>query len=282
MKKVGLIFLISVILVTTLALTFGKVEPDTTKTLAQVIPSKGHATVFIPARAIEVSPDVFYLGQAVDVDGKLVEGYLFVTKKKDNAKPSWAGGGKDKPGTSSCYALYAKGARWKNTELYITQPEIDVALTETSLETWNAEVDFKIFGARNPLGIPDGIDENSPDGKNEVMISDLGPQDTIAYTITWGVFGGKPGDRQLSEWDVMFNSNYNFGDAGPTNEIELGDTNVMDYQNIAVHEFGHAAGLGHPDLGCGEETMHRYAEEGETKKRTLNSGDITGINKLYS
>jgi len=32
---------------------------------------------------------------------------------------------------------------------------------------------------------------------------------------------------------------------------------------------------------CTEETMYRFATEGETKKRTLNTGDITGIKKLY-
>ena len=55
----------------------------------------------------------------------------------------------------------------------------------------------------------------------------------------------------------------------------------MDYWNIFTHEVGHAAGLGHPDLTCGEETMHRYSHEGETKKRTLNDGDIAGIRTLY-
>lgn len=32
---------------------------------------------------------------------------------------------------------------------------------------------------------------------------------------------------------------------------------------------------------CSKETMYGYASEGETKKRTLNSGDIQGINNLY-
>ena len=55
----------------------------------------------------------------------------------------------------------------------------------------------------------------------------------------------------------------------------------MDYQNIATHEFGHALGLRHPDSTCTEETMYAFASEGETKKQTLEAGDVTGINKLY-
>ena len=31
-----------------------------------------------------------------------------------------------------------------------------------------------------------------------------------------------------------------------------------------------------------EETMYAYADFGETKKRTLEAGDITGVQKLYS
>jgi len=42
-----------------------------------------------------------------------------------------------------------------------------------------------------------------------------------------------------------------------------------------------AAGLGHPDDSCTEETLYRFAAFGETKKRTLNTGDIAGINELY-
>ena len=50
---------------------------------------------------------------------------------------------------------------------------------------------------------------------------------------------------------------------------------------MAAHEFGHSAGMDHPDDSCTEETMYAFSDEGETKKRTLNAGDIAGINKLY-
>ena len=55
----------------------------------------------------------------------------------------------------------------------------------------------------------------------------------------------------------------------------------MDYQNIATHEFGHGAGMSHPSDSCTEETMYRFAQSGETKKKTLNAGDIDGIKSLY-
>ncbi len=60
-----------------------------------------------------------------------------------------------------------------------------------------------------------------------------------------------------------------------------GDPTKMDFENIATHEIGHAMGLSHPSDTCLEETMYAFASEGETKKRTLEAGDIAGINKLY-
>ena len=55
----------------------------------------------------------------------------------------------------------------------------------------------------------------------------------------------------------------------------------MDFENIATHELGHSIGMGHPSSECIEETMYAYADFGETKKRTLNTGDIEGISELY-
>ena len=55
----------------------------------------------------------------------------------------------------------------------------------------------------------------------------------------------------------------------------------MDSLNIANHEAGHVAGMDHPAKKCTEETMYPFAEQGETKKRTLHTGDIQGIKELY-
>jgi len=55
----------------------------------------------------------------------------------------------------------------------------------------------------------------------------------------------------------------------------------MDFENIATHELGHAAGMGHPSDSCTEETMYRFADFGEIKKQTLEAGDIAGIKALY-
>ena len=60
-----------------------------------------------------------------------------------------------------------------------------------------------------------------------------------------------------------------------------GAPGAIDVWNIVAHEGGHAIGMGHPSGSCTEETMYAYASEGETKKRSLNAGDIAGIRELY-
>lgn len=260
-------------------------------TANEVIPSNGQAEVIVPSNAVEVAHGVFSLGSARDVDGRIVQGFMFIDNKKQNAKPQTtcgndiceAGenknncaldcGGSSGTTESTCFSLFAKGASWKETEPYVTDTGVDLALTETSLNAWDSEVVFNIFGTRDASGTVDGADLSSPDGKNEVMFENLGSTNTIAYTVVWGIFRGPPSGRKLVEWDAVFNSDYPWSLAG--------EAGKMDYQNIATHEFGHSLGLGHPSDGCTEETMFRFADIGETKKRSLANGDIAGVNNLY-
>lgn len=61
-----------------------------------------------------------------------------------------------------------------------------------------------------------------------------------------------------------------------------GEAGKFDLQNIATHENGHTLVLGDLyDSANTEQTMYGYAGYGETKKRTLNWGDIAGIAAIY-
>lgn len=238
------------------------------------------ASVVVPQVASDNSEVIVPLGSAVDVDGTPVEGYVIIHYKKGFGKPPWAGGGNGNGGGSdpaaSCYGFFAKGARWKTTEQYAVAADVDSAAVSRDLETWDSQVAFDIFGSQDTSFVVDGADTSSPDGHNEVMWGDISTDGAIAVTIVWGVFSGPPQDRYLAEWDVVFdNVDYAWGDATV-------DPSVMDFENIATHEFGHAAGL--VDLyesQCSEQTMYGYADYGETKKRDLDVGDVNGIKKLY-
>ena len=232
-------------------------------------------------------------------DGRVMEKRVHVFYKTDFGSQEHSQGSGDKGGGKKCFALLAKGARWKTTEPYVLDTTNGDELGEgfvadriaASLETWNAAAGFALFGSRDIQSSVDGADANSPDGKNEVLFDDIADPGVIAVTIVWGVFNGSPSARELVEWDLILDDpvlgelglDLRWGDAGETSETELGDTSVMDLQNIVTHEGGHAAGLDHPRprQRCTEETMYRSAEEGETKKRTLNAGDLEGLGQLY-
>ncbi|MBN4055613.1 matrixin family metalloprotease [bacterium AH-315-K03] len=240
----------------------------------------------LPDQAYEVAKGVVYLG-GLWKNGRLVEGYAFIHKpKRYSAKPE--GKGKGKPGgggsnTSSCYAFTAKGARWRTAEPYSVDPTNADNLSatyvleqmEAAVMEWDKQVDEDIFGLRVSEVI-DGADTISPDGKNEIYFGSIDDPNTIAVTIVWGIFGGPPHGRELLEWDQIYND-----DDFLWGNVDLHGSGVMDFANIAVHEVGHAAGMNHPEDSCTEETMYRYSGEGETKKRTLNAGDIGGVNALY-
>lgn len=240
----------------------------------------------LPAHAVEIAENVFDLGFAMH-DGRLVQGIAFLHPRHHAAKPDNPGGGRGNKGggdtTSTCYTVIAKGAKWKTVENYMVDSTNMWGMTDsfvkqqldTAVSAWNDQLGSQVFGVRVD-GIVDGADQAAPDDKNEVMFGAIEDPGVIAVTITWGIFSGAPRFRELVEWDQVYDDDgdYVWGDADT-------NTSVMDMLNIAVHEVGHAAGLGHPDLTCSEETMYAYALEGETKKRDLNDGDIAGIQDLY-
>jgi len=97
-----------------------------------------------------------------------------------------------------------------------------------------------------------------------------GPSGTLAVATIWYV----PLSNEIVECDIRYDSSENWGtDGSPTK---------FDVQGIGAHEFGHWLML--DDLYDSEDsemTMYGYASLGETKKRTLEWGDIAGIRFIY-
>lgn len=233
---------------------------------------KAVASIIVPLEAIGNSQAIISLGSALD-NGKEVEG-LAIIHYKNYGKPDKPG--KPRNGADSCYGFLAKGAKWKTTELYVVAPGVDALTVGRDLETWDSQVAFEVFGNQDINSAVDGPDTNTPDSKNEVMFGQISDPNVIAVAIVWGIFSGPPAGRELVEYDIVFNNvDYLWGDA-------MVNPEVMDFENIATHEFGHAAGMA--DLyqsQCSEQTMYGYASYGEVKKRTLEIGDINGIQNLY-
>ncbi|MDD5111194.1 MAG: matrixin family metalloprotease [Candidatus Altiarchaeota archaeon] len=139
----------------------------------------------------------------------------------------------------------------------------------TSAETWDDATTKELF--KNQYTIDTTASYGNLDGKNAIAFGSYPTNGVIAVTSVW--YNRRT--KQITEFDILFNTYYTWGDATV-------DSSLMDLQNIATHELGHAVGLS--DLytqSCTAVTMYGYSNNGETKKRTLESPDIAGLQSMY-
>jgi len=229
----------------------------------------------LPENAVEVAPGVFYLGKALD-KGQVVEGYAFVhyAKDSDHSKPVW-------DDTVDIYKFMFGGIKWENTMQYEVNPAAS-GLEDTevldalgaSLETWNDAItetpsSFELFDTL--VSFEEDATPGERDGKNIVVWRDLAEPRAIAYNVFWF----SPAMKVIVDSDVVFNTDYDWS----VGDICSGDK--MDLQSIATHEFGHN-GLNDLYMSPSVElTMYGYSNYGDIDKRTLGTGDISGIQALY-
>lgn len=139
---------------------------------------------------------------------------------------------------------------------------------ERALESWQCNTEFN--------AIVDGtttINTNANDGTFAVYWSNLGGG---TLGICWSYFAatGNSNCQQsntvwyLNEFDIGFNSstNWEYGPAAPTG-------GKFDFESVALHELGHAHGLGH--VINASAVMH-FAIGPNTSKRVLSTGEING------
>ena len=178
--------------------------------------------------------------------------------------------------TPSCYKLL--GVKWKSLPVsYVINPTNPQGLNEsfvtsvvsTSAETWDTTTTSELFN--DTYGVNYTATYGVQNFVNAIDFGDYPDDRVIAVTSIWYT----PIGRQIVEFDIRFNTRFIWGDANL-------NASKMDLQNIATHELGHGAGLGDIySTTCTEVTMYGYSTEGETKKRTLEMPDITGIQRLY-
>jgi len=222
-------------------------------------------------------------GQGLKGKDRVLSKVTFVHYRRGHGKPATKPGGK-KPKTDEGYYSYiAKGTRWRVTEPFLLNPASDddtasvdlvSAAVVSGMEEWEVYANADIFG---DVVIDENIayDDGEYRGINTISFGSYNNPDVIGVTTVWGYFTGPPRQREIIEAHILLNEDFVWGDADV-------DQTLMDVQNILTHELGHCAGMGdvYQDAAV-EETMYGYSQEGETKKRDLYKGDITGISELY-
>ena len=177
--------------------------------------------------------------------------------------------------TETCYKLM--GVKWTSFPVsYIINPTNQQGLSQdfissaisNSAETWDYATSKELF---NTYTINYTAQYGIQDFKNTIVFGDYSDSNVIAVTSVWYTRIGK----RIIEFDQLYNTDFIWGDV-------FFNTTVMDLQNIATHELGHAVGLGDIyNQVCNSVTMYGYSGYGETSKRTLEKPDITGLQKLY-
>jgi len=133
--------------------------------------------------------------------------------------------------------------------------------------------------------LPSTYSNESMNGINEIGFASLGAKgftDAIAVTYVWRDIGTK----KIVEADMVNNIDPGFAwfiaplQDGNPNNWTLTNTGKFDLQNIDTHEFGHFVGLDHVRSNT-EQTMYPFSTPDEVKKRSLECGDLAGVQKLY-
>ena len=188
------------------------------------------------------------------------------------AKPSNSGATK----TETCYKLL--GVKWSTLPVnYVINPTNPQGLSPefvtgaifTSAETWDNATSKGLF---NDLYVVDSSAQYGVQNfKNAIDFNDYPDSNVIAVTSIWYTRVGK----QIVEFDIRFNTDFIWGDATTS-------SGVMDLQNIATHELGHAVGLADIySTTCSAVTMYGYSSNGDVEKRTLEQPDKVGLQKIY-
>ncbi|MCK4454112.1 matrixin family metalloprotease [Candidatus Parcubacteria bacterium] len=210
-----------------------------------------------------------------------LEKIVFIHHKKDFAKPPWAGEKGKKE--AKCYGFLGRGVNWKDLSVsYVIDPsgsnlaeDFVASAISAGAEEWDTHTGAELFNDEYGIVNDGSWDSDIPDGRNELVFGDYPDPHVIAVAVVWGYFSGPPSLRKIIEFDVLFDTDFTWGDATL-------DSAVMDLQNIATHEIGHGVGLADVyDSACSEVTMYGYSDYGETKKRTLDQPDITGLQTMY-
>jgi hypothetical protein len=219
---------------------------------------------------------ILLAGTTVMVEARttpILEKHVFVhwIKPDDDmyVKPDKPGGGTN---TGKLWYKYS-GLHWESPPVnYVIDTEVDglplndvVAVLTLSFETWDDESATEIFGSPSTGTVTAGVQDNV----NGISFGPTG-KGIIALTTIWY----NPATGEVSEVDTLFSTNYQWS--------LTGERGKMDLQNIATHEFGHWLIL--DDLynkPASTQTMYGYSTYGETIKRSLESGDIAGLETIY-
>ncbi len=139
---------------------------------------------------------------------------------------------------------------------------------QAAASTWGQQgVTFQFTGGAPSSAGTGACGGGGTNGSNTVGWSTQSGS-VLAVTCSW--FGTQGTPRPAIEFDMQFDPGWSWTTGGTTG---------VDLQSVALHEFGHAAGLNHS--ASASAVMFASYTSG-TIKRTPTSDDIAGLGAIYS
>ena len=108
-----------------------------------------------------------------------------------------------------------KGAKWRSQVDLVVHPDLEDIVggaVSVSAYTWGYEVGEGLIGSittDDDSADWDG-ERDETDGRNELSLGDYPQDGVIAVTMVWGYFGGRLDQREIVEFDILFDTDFNW------------------------------------------------------------------------
>lgn len=143
---------------------------------------------------------------------------------------------------------------------------------EDALNIWNqhlAHMQFTVV--RNSILPPQSFDGDTSVSMSDTIYGDPFGNNVLAVTLITSR------GSTMFEADVIFNDAYTYNSY--RGNLQPG---VQDFHRIALHEFGHVLGLGHPNQGPPPQTVVAIMNSQIGNVDSLRTDDISGAQSIYS
>lgn len=203
------------------------------------------------------------------------------TKPENPGKPDKPGGKKEKK------EPYKIIGHWGNTDLSAVANLSNSSNANSFFKglddafgAWDAVSDLTVSLSWDDAALNSSYLTGERDNINVVSWESLASDYPRAIAVCW--VWRYVNTKEIVEADIALGTEYPWlqNDISGDPNLDQGDAGYMDVQNIATHEFGHFVGLGDIRQDS-QQTMYAFGDYAEVKKRSLESGDIAGVQKLY-
>ena len=150
------------------------------------------------------------------------------------------------------------------------------AVTESALSLWNTNLNGVSFTVvrDSTAAMARGNGMN-----NVIWADDVYGEPFGSGVVAIALSQYRTSDNRYVEGDVLFNRAYSWNSYRGNTRAASGGGNLQDLRRVALHEFGHVLGLGHPDDHG--QSVTAIMNSRVSNLDALQTDDINGVRAIY-